>query len=127
MSRRWFRSRKAHVTYSDSKRIITYSKGEEVQELRHHFLRAFSDVLSDDVAPANIKFQRYDDAFQDYEDLAHDIQLEDNVKLKAIVTQKRGKKVLHLNNLSKKKNPAEQNRTDTQFNYFSQLYLFLVR
>ena len=105
------KSRKMHVTYGDSKRFITYSKGEEIKELRHHFLRVFSDVLSDDVAPANVKFQRYDDAFQDYEDLAHDVQLEDNVKLKAIVSQKRGKKVLHLNNLNKKKHPVFSNVT----------------
>ena len=115
------KSRKVHVTYDDSKRIITYSKGEEVQKLRHHFLRAFSDVLSDDVAPANVKFHRFDDSFQDYEDIAHDVQLEDNVKLKAIVTQKRGKKVLHLDYFTKKKKPCifqtfryplvQQNRT----------------
>ena len=79
-------SRKAHVTYGDSKRIITYSKGEEVQELRHHFLRVFSDVLSDGVAPANIKFQRYDSTFDDYEDLENDAELDENAKLKATVT-----------------------------------------
>ena len=100
------KSRKVHVTYGDSKRVIAYSKGEKVQKLRHHFKRAFSDVLSDDVAPANVKFQRYDDSFQDYEDIAHDVQLEDKVKLKAIVTQKRGKKVLHLDYLTTKKKPC---------------------
>ena len=87
------KSKKAHVTYGDSKRIITYSKGEEVQELRHHFLRAFSDVLSDDVAPANVKFQRYDPTFDDYEDLENDAELDKNTKLKAIVTHEHGMKV----------------------------------
>ena len=94
-------SRKAHVTYGDSKRIITYNKGDDVQALRHHFLRVFSDELSDDVAPANVKFQRYHDNFQDYEDLANDAQLEDNAKLRVIVTLKHGKKVLHVDNLSR--------------------------
>ena len=95
------KSRKAHITYGDSKRIITYNKGEAVQELRHHFLRVFSDELSDDVAPANVKFQRYHDNFQDYEDLANDIQLEDNAKLRVVVTHKQGNKVLNLDNLSR--------------------------
>ena len=96
--------RKVHVTYGDSKRVITYSMGgEEVQELRRHFLRVFSDVLSDDVTPANVKFQRYNDAFQDFEDIVHDVQLQGYVKFKAIVTQKRWKKVLHLDYLTKKK------------------------
>ena len=86
-------SRKAHVTYGDSKRIITYNKGEAVEELRHHFLRVFSDELSDDVAPANVKFQRYNPTFQDYEDLENDATLDKNAKLKAIVTHKHGMKV----------------------------------
>ena len=86
-------SRKAHVTYGDSKRIITYNKGDDVQALRHHFLRVFSDELSDDVAPANVKFQRYDSTFEDYEDLENDGELDKNAKLKAIVTHKHGMKV----------------------------------
>lgn len=94
-------SSKAHITYGDSKRIITYNKGEAVQELRLHFLRVFSDELSSDVAPANVKFQRYHDNFQDYEDLANDVQLEDNAKLRVIVTLKHLKKVLHIDNLSR--------------------------
>ena len=86
-------SRKAHVTYGDSSRIITYNKGEAVQELRHHFLRVFSDELSDDVAPANVKLQRYNSTFKDYVDLEHDAKLEKNAKLKAIVTHKHWMKV----------------------------------
>ena len=101
------KSRKVHITYGDSKRIITYNKGEAVQELRHHFLRVFSDELSDDVAPANVKFQRYHDNFEDYEDLANDVQLEDNAKLRVIVTHKPGKKVLHVDNLSRNSQRAK--------------------
>lgn len=86
-------SRKAHVTHGDSKRIISYNKGEGVQELRYHFLRAFSGELPDDVAPANVKFQRYDPTFQDYEDLENDAKLDKNAKLKAIVTHKDRMKV----------------------------------
>ena len=81
------------MTYGDSKRIITYNQGEVVEELRHHFLRVFSDELSDDVAPANVKFQLYDPTFQDYVDLENDATLYNKAKLKAIVTHKHGMKV----------------------------------
>ena len=60
-------STKVHVTFGESKRVINFPKEEDlkVKGLRHHFLRSFSDVLSEDVALANVKFQRYDDTFQD--------------------------------------------------------------
>lgn len=87
------KSRKVHITFGDSKRIITYKRGEEVQELGQHFLRVFSDVLSDDVTLAHVKFQRYDHAFQDYEDIAQDTKLQENAKVTAKITSTRGKKV----------------------------------
>ena len=59
-----------HVTFGSSKRILQFQEGEEVKHLRHHFLRVFSDVLSDEVAPTNVSFQSYDKRFDDYLDLA---------------------------------------------------------
>ena len=90
-----------HVTYGDSKRIITYIKGETIHALCRHFLSAFSDKLSDDVAPVNVTFQRYNTFYQDYVDLANDVQLEDNAKLRVIVTHKHLKKVFHVDILSR--------------------------
>ncbi|KAL9955865.1 hypothetical protein ACROYT_G037258 [Oculina patagonica] len=88
------KSRKAHVTFDDSKRIISYEKDEEVDGLRHLFLRVFSDMLSDDVAPANVRFQQYDDIFKDYVDLGNGQKLEENARLKAItISSTKGNKV----------------------------------
>ncbi|KAJ7373610.1 hypothetical protein OS493_011215 [Desmophyllum pertusum] len=87
------KSKKAHVTFGDSKRILSYEKGEDVQELRLLFLRVFSDMLSDDVAPSNVKFQLYDESFKDYVDLGSGIKLEENAKMKAITVPTQGKKV----------------------------------
>lgn len=81
-------SKKLHVTFGDFKRIVNFQDGEKVQDLRHYFLREFSDILSDDIAPANVRFQRYDDTFEDYTDLAKDAKLRENVKLRVLITSK---------------------------------------
>ncbi|XP_068762733.1 uncharacterized protein [Montipora capricornis] len=86
------KSFKVHVTFGDSKRILTLNKGEGVPELRYNFLREFSDELSDDVPPTNIKFQRYNETFNDYEDLKLDAKLTENVKLHAHFTKKMNEK-----------------------------------
>jgi len=53
------------------------------------FLQAFSDVLLDKVAPANVKFQRYADNFEEYADLNNDERLdEDEIKLLALVSKR---------------------------------------
>ena len=85
-----------HVTFSESKRIINFTKEEDlkVKDLRHHFLRSFSDLLSDDVALANVKFQRYDDTFQDYIDLENDAKLEEYAKIKAFIASRHTEKVI---------------------------------
>ena len=86
--RRWTivskESKKVHVTFGDSKRIMRYEKGAGVKELRPLFLSEFSDVLPDDISPANVKFQVLDGTFKDYVDLANEQQLEENAKIKAI-------------------------------------------
>ena len=78
---------KVHVTHDENKRIISFQKGGEVKEFRHLFLQVFSDVLLDQVAPANVKLQRYDDSFEEYVDLSNEERLEEDVKLLALVSK----------------------------------------
>ena len=77
---------KVHVTHEENKRIISFQKGGEVKEFRHLFLQVFSDVLLDQVAPANVKLQRYDDSFEEYVDLSNEERLEEDLKLLALVS-----------------------------------------
>lgn len=83
----------ALVTFGESKRIIRFKKGDDLKTFRHHFLRAFSDILSEDVAPGNVKFQKFDHNFNEYVEVKHDLGLEENDKLKAIVILKNENKV----------------------------------
>ena len=78
---------KVHVTHEENKRIISFQKGGEVKEFRHLFLQVFSDVLLDQVAPANVKLQRYDDSFEEYVDLSNEERLEEDLKLLALVSK----------------------------------------
>ncbi|XP_020605055.1 uncharacterized protein LOC110043887 isoform X4 [Orbicella faveolata] len=86
-------SKKVHVTFGDSKRIMSYEKGVEVKELRSLFLSEFSDVLADDISPANVKFQVLDETFKDYVDLGNNQQLEENAQIKAITFATKEKQV----------------------------------
>ena len=70
---------RVHVTYSDSKRILPVDKGDKVGALRYHFLRGFSDVLSDEISPRDVKFKRYDDSFKDFIDLTNDEILKEDI------------------------------------------------
>lgn len=83
----------ALVTFGESKRIIRFKKGDDLKTFRHHFLRAFSDILSEDVAPGNVKFQKFDHNFNEYVEVKHDLGLEENDKLNAIVILKNENKV----------------------------------
>ncbi|PFX23688.1 hypothetical protein AWC38_SpisGene11750 [Stylophora pistillata] len=56
----------ALVTFGESKRTIRYEKGDDLKTFRHHFLRTFSDILSEDVAPGDVKFQKFDGNFNEY-------------------------------------------------------------
>jgi len=89
-----------HVTFGDSKRIMSYEKGVEVKELRSLFLSEFSDVLADDISPANVKFQVLDKTFKDYVDLGNDQQLEENAQIKAITVVTKEKRVSYFATLS---------------------------
>jgi len=87
------KSRKVHVTFGDSKRIMSYEKGVEVKELRSLFVSEFSDVLADDISPANVKFQVFHTTFKDYVDLKNDQHLEENAQIKAITVGTKEKQV----------------------------------
>ena len=69
------------LTHDETKRIISFHKGGEVKEFRHPFLQAFSDVLLDKVAPANVEFQRYADDFEEYLDLNDNERLDEEEML----------------------------------------------
>lgn len=84
---------KVHVTFDETKRVVSHQKGAEVQGLRPVFLQVFSDVLSSDIAPAQVKFQRYDDKFEDYVELSNEERFEEDIKIRALVT-KQAKQVL---------------------------------
>ena len=78
-------------------------KGDQVEAFRYQFLQVFSDVLSDQVAPEHVTFQRYDSDFQDFVDIPDGGKLEKGGKLKAIVSKSDKKQVsapLVLRNLS---------------------------
>ena len=76
---------KVHVTFNETKRILSHQKGGVIKELRHLFLQVFSDVLLDQVAPADVKLQRYDPSFKDYVDFNSDEKLEDDIRVRALV------------------------------------------
>ncbi|CAH3175681.1 unnamed protein product [Porites lobata] len=81
-------TKQLHVTFGSSKRLVQFQDGEEVKHLRHHFLRVFSDVLSDEVAPKNVTFQSYDKSFDDYLDLPSNTELHENSRIKALIVSK---------------------------------------
>ena len=78
---------KVHVTFDQTKLVLSHQKGAAVEGLRPVFLQAFSDVLSSDIAPAHVKFQLYDDQFQDYVELSNEKRLEEDIKIRALVTK----------------------------------------
>ena len=82
-----------HVTYDEIKRIISFPKGGEVYKLRPHFILAFSDVLSGDIAPEHVTFQEYLGDFKDFVELPSDATLDNDIKIRA-VTLKSLKQVL---------------------------------
>ena len=73
----------AHVTFGDSKRIITLQHGDGLAELHKGFRQTFLDELSQDASQVKIKFQRRQELFDDYEDITPDVKLKMNTKIKA--------------------------------------------
>ena len=78
---------KVHVTFDETKRVLSHQKGADVEGLRPVFLQVFSDVLSSDIAPAQVKFQLYDDHFDDYVELSNAKRLDEDIKIRALVTK----------------------------------------
>ena len=76
-----------HVTYKDSKRIISFPKGEVVEDFAIRFLEAFADVLPREVEPSDVKFRLYVEKFDDYVDLQSDELLKDGIKLRARIPE----------------------------------------
>ena len=84
------------MTFGESKRTLSFSEDDNVGNLRCHFLRLFSDMLSEDIAETNVRFQKYDDAFEDYVDIGNDVKLDSNAKVKVVVTSKLQNQVTEL-------------------------------
>ncbi|XP_068674870.1 uncharacterized protein [Montipora foliosa] len=81
-------SKKVHVTFCENKRTLSFSEDDKVSSLRYDFLRLFSDVLTEDIAVANVTFQKYESAFQEFVDVENDVKLDDNSKIKVVITPK---------------------------------------
>ena len=77
-----------HVTYKDSKRIISCPKGKVDEDFAIRFLEAFADVLPREVEPSDVKFRLYVEKFDDYVDLQSDELLKDGIKLGARIPVK---------------------------------------
>ena len=75
----------AHVTFCDCKHIVTLSKGDGLAELHQGFLHIFFDELPHDASQVDVKFQRHNDAFDDYEDITPDVKLMEHTKIKAFI------------------------------------------
>ena len=77
-----------HVTYQDSKRIISFPKGEVVEDFAIRFLEAFADVLPREVEPSDVKFQLHVEKFDDYVDLQSNELLKDGSKLRVRIPER---------------------------------------
>ena len=76
---------KAHVTFGDCKRIVTLNNGDGLAELHQGFFQTFHDELPHDASQVEIKFQRHNDEFDDYEDITPDVKLMEHTKMKAFI------------------------------------------
>lgn len=81
------RTVRIHMTYGETKRVSSCSKGSEVKDLRSVFLQVFSDVVSDHASPADVTFQRYDDSFKDFVELNNDEKLVGDAKLRVLISK----------------------------------------
>ena len=72
------------MTYNDTKRIISYQKGGNVQGLTSEILRRFSGVLPANFASEPFKLLRYDERFKDYAELENEFKFDDDHKVTVI-------------------------------------------
>ena len=72
------------MTYNDTKRIISYQKGGNVQGLTSKIFQRFSDVLPANVASEPFKILRYNERFKDYAELENEFKFDDDHKVTVI-------------------------------------------
>ena len=75
------------MTYNDTKRIISYQKGGNVQGLTSKILQRFSDVLPANVASEQFSFLRYDERFQDHAELENEFKFDDDHKVTVLIKE----------------------------------------
>ena len=75
------------MTYNDTKRIISYQKGGDVQELTNQFLQRFSDVLPANVTSEQVKLLRYDERFKDHAELENEFKFDDDHKVTVLIKE----------------------------------------
>ena len=76
-----------HVTYNDTKRIISYQKGGDVQGLISKILQRFSDVLPSNVISEQVKLHRYDKRFRDLTECKNKFRFDDDHKVTVLIKE----------------------------------------
>ena len=76
-----------HVTYNDTKRIISYQKGGDVQGLISKILQRFSDVLPSNVISEQVKLHRYDKRFKDLAECKNKFKFDDDHKVTVLIKE----------------------------------------
>ena len=76
-----------HVTYNDTKRIISYQKGGDVQGLISEILQRFSDILPANVISKQVKLQRYDKTFEDLTECENEFKFDDDHKVTVLIKE----------------------------------------
>ena len=75
------------MTYNDTKRIISYQKGGNVQGLTSEILQRFSDVLPANVISEQVKLQRYDKTFEDLAECENEFKFDDDHKVTVLIKE----------------------------------------
>ena len=76
-----------HVTYDDTKRIVSYQKGGDVQGLISEILQRFSDILPANVISEQVKLQRYDKTFEDLTECENEFKFDDDHKVTVLIKE----------------------------------------
>ena len=75
------------MTYNDTKRIISYQKGGNVQGLTSEILQRFYDVLPANVTSEQVKLHRYDKTFEDLTELENEFKFDDDHKVTVLIKE----------------------------------------
>ena len=75
------------MTYNDTKRIISYQKGGNVQGLTSEILQRFSDVLPANVISEQVKLQRYDKTLKDLTECENQLKFDDDHKVTVLIKE----------------------------------------